>query len=76
MNSLPANAQPGVHVELHVVPGAGRGEETTHKFSAAGLSEVVDRGFTVQGVGDFVTEFFYSNHSNMATKVFTKTKVT
>ena len=39
-----------------MVPGAGRGEETTHKFSAAGRSEVVDRGFTVQGAADFVTE--------------------
>ena len=41
-----------------MVPGAGRGEETTHKFSAAGRSEVADRGFTVQGAADFVTEVY------------------
>ena len=28
---------------------AGREEETTHSFSAADLSEVVDSGFTVRG---------------------------
>ena len=36
---------------------AEQGEETTHRFSAADLSEVVDNGFTVQGGGTIATEF-------------------
>ena len=36
---------------------AGRGEGTTHGFSAVDLLEVVDNGFTAPGVATFATEF-------------------
>ena len=36
---------------------AGRGEETTHGFSAVDLLEVVDNGSTAPGVATFATEF-------------------
>ena len=37
-----------------------QGEETTHRFSAADLSEVGDSGFTAQGEGTIATELALS----------------